>query len=85
VVANSAKALQLGYANGATLAQLQAQIPLGYSPPMFFASSQRVHAPRYNEWNVELQRAFGKKYLLSVNYVGNHGSDELIQNLFGNV
>jgi Carboxypeptidase regulatory-like domain len=84
VVANSAKALQQGFANGSTLVQLQAQVPLGYAPPMFFASSQRVHAPRYNEWNVELQRAFGDRYLLSVNYVGNHGSDELIQNLFGN-
>jgi hypothetical protein len=83
-VAGSSAAFQQGFANGATLAQLQAQVPLGFSPPNFFTISQAVHTPKYLEWNLEAQHAFGDRYLLSVNYVGNHGSDELIQGLFGN-
>jgi hypothetical protein len=84
IVAGSNAALQQGFANGATLAQLQSQVPLGFAPPNFFTISQNVRTPKYLEWNAEVQRAFGDKYLLSVNYVGNHGFDELIQQLFGN-
>ena len=83
IVAGSNAALQQGFANGATLAQLQSQVPL-FTPPNFFTISQNVHTPKYVEWNAEVQHAFGDKYLLSVNYVGNHGFDELIQQLFGN-
>jgi hypothetical protein len=83
-VAESAAALQQGFANGDTLAQLRAQVPLDFNPPNFFTISRPVHTPKYYEWNVELQRAFGAKYLLSVNYVGNHGYHELIQTVSGN-
>jgi hypothetical protein len=62
---------------------LQAQVP-GFSPPNFFTISSNVQTPKYVEWNAEVQRTFGTGYLLSVNYVGNHGYDELIQQLFGN-
>ena len=84
IVSGSNAALQQGFANGDTLAQLRAQVPLGFTPPQFFTISQNVHTPKYSEWNAEVQHAFGDKYLLSVNYVGNHGFDELVQQLFGN-
>jgi hypothetical protein len=83
IVAGSNTALQQGFANGATLAQLQAMVP-GFAPPRFFTISQNVHTPKYVEWNAKVQRAFGAKVLLSVNYVGNHGIDELVRQLFGN-
>lgn len=83
LVAASNAALQQGFAGGATLAQLQAQVP-GFAPPNFFTISQNVQTPRYVEWNAEIQHAFGDKYLLSVNYVGNHGFDELVQTVLQN-
>jgi outer membrane receptor protein involved in Fe transport len=84
IVSASNAALQEGFANGDTLAQLRAHVPLGFTPPQFFTISQNVHSPKYSEWNAEVQHAFGDKYLLSVNYVGNHGFDEVVQQLFGN-
>jgi len=83
-VSRSNSALQQGFANGDTLAELQAQVPLGFAPPQFFTISQNVHTPKYVEWNAEMQHSFGDKYLLSVNYVGNHGFDEMIQQFSGN-
>jgi len=82
-VANSAAAFQSGFANGATLAQLQAQVP-GFSKPNFNTISSQLRNPKYLEWNFEVQQGFGNKYLLSVNYVGNHGYDLFNQTLFGN-
>ena len=83
-VANSAAAFQKGFASGATLAQLQASVPLGFSAPNFNTIANELYNPKYYEWNVEVQQAFGRNYLLSVNYVGNHGRNELNQTLFGN-
>lgn len=83
LVAASNAALQAGFAGGATLAQLQAQVP-GFSPPNFFTLPQNLATTKFVEWNAEAQQSFGDKYLLSVNYVGNRGFDELIQGLFGN-
>jgi hypothetical protein len=34
--------------------------------------------PRYYEWNLEVQHSFGSNTAVSVGYVGNHGSDELL-------
>lgn len=82
-VANSAHAFQSGFANGATLAQLQAQVP-GFNAPNFNTVAKELYNPKYLEWNFEVQQGFGTKYLLSVNYVGNHGYDEINQTLFAN-
>ncbi len=84
LVSGSNAAFQQGFAGGATLAQLQAQVPLGFAPPNFFTISRTVQTPKYFEWNVEAQHELAGKYLLSVNYVGNHGFNELVQDLFGN-
>lgn len=82
-VANSAAAFQAGFANGATLAQLQAQVP-GFAKPNFNTITNDLRNPKYLEWNFEVQQGLGNKYLLSVNYVGNHGFDEFNQSLFLN-
>ena len=39
-----------------------------------------VANPKYVEWNVEIQRSFGNKNVLSVNYVGNRGYDLFVYN-----
>ena len=82
-VSNSAAAFQSGFNNGATLAQLKAQVP-GFTAPNFNTVANELRNPKYLEWNFEVQQGFGNKYLLSVNYVGNHGYDEINQTLFAN-
>jgi Carboxypeptidase regulatory-like domain len=39
-----------------------------------------VANPKYVEWNLEVQRSFGTKSVLSVNYVGNRGYDLFVFN-----
>ncbi len=82
-VQTSAAAFNTGFASGATLAQLQAGVP-GFTPPAFNTVPNELYNPKYYEWNLEVQKSLGSKYLLSVNYVGNHGYDEFNQTLFGN-
>jgi outer membrane receptor protein involved in Fe transport len=83
-VSNSNTALQGGFASGATLSQLQALVPLGFATPNYSTVGHELYNPKYYEWNFELQQGFGGNYLLSLNYVGNKGYQELNQNLLPN-
>jgi hypothetical protein len=83
-VANSNNAFRSGFASGATLAQLQAVVRAGFNPPNFNTIANELYNPKYYEWNFELQQSLTNKYLLSLNYVGNKGYQELNQTLFGN-
>lgn len=60
-----------GFASGGTLASIGASSPF-FVPPSMFSSARKIHAPQYQEWNLELQQGFGQKTSLSINYVGNH-------------
>jgi hypothetical protein len=80
VVTNSANAFHNGFANGATLAQLQASVPLGFAAPTFSTVENKMINPKYYEWNFELQQTISKYLMVSLNYVGNHGHDEVNQN-----
>ena len=80
VVTNSANAFHNGFANGATLAQLQASVPLGFAAPTFSTVENKMINPKYYEWNFELQQTVSKYLMVSLNYVGNHGHDEVNQN-----
>jgi len=77
--AASNQAFLNGFTNGLTVAQIEATVP-GFSPPGFSAADRHSHIPQYQKWNLEIQQGFGSKTSLSVNYVGNHGIHELIQN-----
>lgn len=48
--------------------------------PGFTSTDTRVRQPRYQKWNLEVQRELGWNTVLSVNYVGNHGIFEPVQN-----
>ncbi|HEY1938021.1 MAG TPA: TonB-dependent receptor [Candidatus Angelobacter sp.] len=77
-------AFQQGFANGATLAQLQASVGATgglFVPPNFTTPAGEIRQPRYQEWNLELQQAIGWNTFLSLNYVGNHGIFEPVQNI----
>jgi hypothetical protein len=82
-VAASNAAYQQGFNNGATLAQLKASVP-GFAVPNFYTIADQFHAPEYLEWNFEIQQQLQEHLILSVNYVGNHGWDEINQSPFPN-
>ncbi len=71
-----------GFASGGTLASISASTPAGvaFVPPSVFNASPFIHAPQYQEWNLEFQQGIGQKMTFSINYVGNHGIWEPVQN-----
>jgi carboxypeptidase family protein len=79
LAAQSNAAFHAAFANGGTLASIQNAVP-GFTPPTINTVASRIQNPRYQEWNLELQQALGQKMSLSLNYVGNHGVHEVVQN-----
>lgn len=70
---------QAAAANVAFLNAFQNGGTLG-TPPSVYNASHFVHAPQYQEWNLQFQQGFGQKMVLSLNYVGNHGIWQPVQN-----
>src|SRR5215472_12888422 len=68
-----------GFNSGGTLASISAADPF-FVPPGITAADRRIRQPRYQEWNLEVQQSIGWNTVLSVNYVGNHGIFEAVQN-----
>ncbi len=72
-------ALQTGFANGATFGSLNAAVLAatsglsGFSVPNYYNVGNDIHIPRFQEWDFQVQQAFGTKTSLSLKYVGNHG------------
>ena len=71
LAAGANSAFVSGFTNGGTLASIAAANPF-FVPPSLFNSVHSIHAPQYQEWNLEVQQGFGQKTSLSINYVGNH-------------
>jgi outer membrane receptor protein involved in Fe transport len=67
------------FANGGTMSSIAATNPF-FFPPAITASDAKIRQPRYQEWNLELQQDLGWNTVLSLNYVGNHGIFEPVQN-----
>ncbi|HZR57957.1 MAG TPA: carboxypeptidase regulatory-like domain-containing protein [Terriglobales bacterium] len=82
--AQSNAAFQAGFANGATLADLQASVPGGFSPPTYNSMGNKLLNPKFLEYNFEVQQQLGTNYSLSLDYVGNHGMDIMTVNPFQN-
>jgi Carboxypeptidase regulatory-like domain/TonB dependent receptor len=79
--ANSVNAaFQAGFASGLTLADLGGP-GLG---PNYYTMGNKLNNPKFAEWNLEVQRQIGSKYSVGLNYVGNHGYDELNVNTWLN-
>jgi Carboxypeptidase regulatory-like domain len=68
-----------GFAAGQTLGEIEASNPL-FVVPSFTNATQRIIAPQYQEWNLQFQQGFGRATTFSLNYVGNHGVHEAVQN-----
>ncbi len=83
IAAASNTAFLNGFGAGQTLAQIsQAVQNVGgvFAPPNFFSVANQINNPKYVEWNLELQQAIGPKMSVSLDYVGTHGYNILIQN-----
>jgi len=76
---NSNAAFISGFNQGLNLAQIQAIDP-AFTPPGLSTSEKKTLAPQYQKWNLEVQQQLAVNTFLSVNYVGNHGIHELIDN-----
>jgi hypothetical protein len=66
-----------GFNSGLNIGQIESLPTLGsfFSPPAFVNAAHRIRYPAYQEWNLEVQQAVGTKTSVSINYVGNHGSN----------
>ncbi len=77
VAASNNSAFVTGFANGATLADIEAAAPF-FSPPGIFTANKHTSYPQYQKWSLEVQKTFGADTSLTVGYYGNHGVHELI-------
>jgi hypothetical protein len=77
--ANSNSSFLNAFAGGGTLASISASNPF-FTPPGYTSIANQISNPKYLEWNFEIQQAIGSKTSLSIDYVGTHGYDNLIQN-----
>ena len=81
---NQFNAFKTGFFNGATLAQLNSQVPGGFGPFSYFSIPQHFGTPEYAEWSFEIEQPIGQKNVLVATYTGNHGYNLLVQNGFAN-
>jgi len=78
LAASDNAAFHTAFANGGTLTSIKAQIPT-FTGPNYYTVVPNFRNPRYAEWNLEFQQAFGDKTLATLGYVGNHGSNLAVQ------
>jgi len=52
--------------------------------PNYNSPPQKLLNPKYIEWNLEIEHTFGSRTVVSANYVGNRGYDELLQDPYVN-
>jgi hypothetical protein len=77
-------AFQSNYNSGGTVGSFLAAAPAGCAVPTLQNASSKILNPKYVEWNVEIQHTLGARTVVSANYVGNRGYDELLNNPYQN-
>ena len=87
LIASCNTAFQSNYNRNGTVGTFLALSPAGCQPPNLNDVVSRIQNPKYVEWNFEVEHRLNSKTVLSANYVGNRGYDELVQypylNAFG--
>jgi hypothetical protein len=78
LAASDNAAFHSAFANGGTLKSIQAQAP-AFTGPNYYTVAPNFRNPRYAEWNLEFQQAFGNKTVATLGYVGNRGSSLAVQ------
>jgi hypothetical protein len=72
------------YQAGGNAQSFLAAAPPGAARPVYNSVVSTLKNPKYLEWNLEVQQAIDQKMSFSLNYVGNKGYDEFINNAFEN-
>jgi hypothetical protein len=87
LVAADQTALHAGFTSGGTFCSIAAAAgqpcsaagATTFAGPDFYSTPQLMHNPKYAEWNLQIEHAFNSKLVASINYVGNHGTNEIVQ------
>jgi hypothetical protein len=71
-----------GFPAGLNETQIAASLPAGvsFAAPSLASSDSQTKVPQYYKWSFEWQQGIGRNDLVSIQYAGNHGINELIQN-----
>jgi hypothetical protein len=71
-------AIESGFSHGLNATQIAANAVAngGQFAPPGFTNVNAIQAPRYWEWNFEVQHAINSNTSITLNYVGNHGFHE---------
>ena len=83
----SAAAFRSGFSTNQTYSQISANLgELGvvFAPPAFSSVAGTMQAPRWKQWNLQIQRELDKYTALTINYNGNHGTRLLYGNPWPN-
>lgn len=81
--ANSSQAFHTGFAQGQNYSQISAAVEAAggtFSAPSFTNTIADFHNPRVIEWNLAVQQQLLSNLFFTINYVGNHGYREPINN-----
>jgi len=84
IIAQCNTAFQSTFNGGGTVTDFQNAAPTGCGTPNLNDVVGKLQNPKYVEWNLMVQQRVGPRTVVSVNYVGNHGYDELLQNPYLN-
>jgi len=70
---------QKGYAAGGSMSSISAADP-NFAPPNFTTVASHLQYPTYTEWSLEIQHELPHNNAIQIEYVGNHGYHEPVQN-----
>jgi len=84
IIARCNTAFQSNFNSGGTVQSFLNAAPAGCATPNLNDVVGKLLNPKYVEWNLSVQHRLGQRTLLSVNYVGNRGYDELLTNPYLN-
>jgi hypothetical protein len=84
LIAQCNTAFQNAFSSGGTVGNFLTAAPSGCATPNLNDVVGKLQNPKYLEWNLMVQHTLGKRTVLSVNYVGNHGYDEILENPYQN-
>jgi hypothetical protein len=74
-----------GITSGGTVATIKASLPTlaeqnAFSPPSVYAPQNNFKMYNVQKWNLEIQKSFGQNSVISINYLGNHGTHKPLTN-----
>jgi hypothetical protein len=84
IIAQCNTAFQNAFNSGGTVSTFLNSAPAGCGTPNLNDVVGKLQNPKYLEWNLMVQHRIGDRTVVSLNYVGNHGYDEILENPYLN-